>query len=264
MSSPQFYKYGAGPNTVILMHGFCEDRRIFDEILPHLDSKNYTWFLPDFPGFGDAVDIKLLEVSMTGYADYIRDWMLDQSKSKAILAGHSMGGYVALEFAHLYPEALQGLILLHSQAGPDNMEKRRSRDEHIRFIEKNGMRKFAEKLIPMLYTERWRKTNRDMLQLWIERAGEYPPKTVIAALQSMRDRKDHRDLLHRLLVPVGVVAGKEDPLIALETIMEEAVLPSITSFKLLENAGHMGMVEDGEAFAKSLQQCVDEIIMVQA
>jgi pimeloyl-ACP methyl ester carboxylesterase len=264
MSSTQFFKYGTGNTSVILMHGFCEDHRIYDDILPHLDGKNYTWFFPDFPGFGDAVDTKLLELSMTGYADYIRDWMLDQSKPKAILAGHSMGGYVALEFAHLYPEALQGLILLHSQAGADNLEKRRSRDEHIRFIEKNGMLKFAEKLLPLLYMEDWRSSNKDILDIWIERVSEYPQKSVIAALHCMRERKDHRDLLQRMQVPVGVIAGKCDPLIAIETSLEEAALPCISSIKMLDNAGHMGMVEASEDFANALQSCVDDLVMVQA
>lgn len=262
MSGIPFIKYGTGAVSVVLMHGFCEDRRIYDGILPLLDQKNFSWFLPDMPGFGESAKMGLLEISMTGYADYIRDWILDQSKSSVILAGHSMGGYVALDFASHYPEQLKGLVLIHSQAGPDSMEKRRSRDEHIRFLEQQGLAKYAARLIPDLYLAEWRKAHREMVDEWIERASKYGQKGVMLALQCMRDRKDHRDTLAGLKVPVGIIAGAKDPLIPFEVSLDESHLAANTCFEVLEDAGHMGMLESPEAFAQALQGCVNQMVQI--
>lgn len=264
MSSVPFIKHGSGPLTVVLMHGFCEDRRIFEGILPYLDQKNYSWFLPDLPGFGDASKTGLLEHSITGYADYIRDWILDQSKGTVILVGHSMGGYVALDFASHYPEQLRGLILLHSQAAADNVEKKRSRDEHIQFLEKNGMAKYAARLIPALYHTKYRESHKELIGTWVERAAKYNQKGVSLALQCMRDRKDHTDTLGALKCPVGIIAGGIDPLIPREVSLKESHLAALTSFHLLEEVGHMGMIEAPELVGTTLQKCIEELIPIVA
>lgn len=262
MSGLSFVKYGSGPISVVLIHGFCEDRRIFEDIIPHLDQKQFTWFVPDLPGFGDSSKLGLLENSLTGYADYIRDWMLDQSKNQIILAGHSMGGYIALDFASHYPDALKGLILIHSQAGADNMEKRRSRDEHIAFIEQNGMAKFAQKLIPQLYMKEWREANPTVINTWIDRISKYNAKSVIKALQCMRDRRDYTGILRKLRVPVGIIAGDKDPVINRETSLTESRLNGNTCFHLIESAGHMSMLESPEALTEALNNCINEFIQV--
>lgn len=261
MPAIPFLEYGSGPVSVILTHGFCEDRRIFEQVLPFLNKEAFTWFLPDLPGFGEAVDNRLLSMSMIGYADYLRDWILDQGETKVILAGHSMGGYAALEFAALYPEMLKGLILIHSQVQPDSSAKRKSRDEHIRFLEKNGLPLYVKKLIPQLYPKAWREQFADVIQTWITRAQAYNTYAVTSALRCMRDRKDHRKTLTELKIPVGIIAGKHDPVVSLEHSLEMAHLAKTTSFHLLENAGHMGMIEDTTAFAKALQQCVEDMVV---
>lgn len=262
MSGIPFFKHGSGPITVVLIHGFMEDRRIFDTILPHLDQKNFSWFLPDLPGFGEASKVGLLEISMTGYADYIRDWILDQNKNSVILAGHSMGGYVALDFASHYPEQLKGLVLMHSQAAPDSPEKRKSREEHMQFLERNGLAKYAARLIPDLYMSAWKEKNRGELDEWIDRASKYGQKGVMLALQCMRDRKDHRDTLAQLKIPVSMIAGAHDPIVSREQSLEEAQLAPQTCFHMLENAGHMGMLEDAATFGEALQQCVNQMTQI--
>ncbi|MCF8238075.1 MAG: alpha/beta hydrolase [Saprospiraceae bacterium] len=259
MSSIPVVKYGSGPVSVVLLHGFCEDRRVFEQVMPLLDQKNFTWFLPDLPGFGDAVNLGLLELSITGYADQVRDWILDNNKGSVIMAGHSMGGYVALEFASHYAQQLNGVILMHSQMRADSPEKRKSRDDQIKFLKKNGLSKYARKLIPSLYTAEFREANPDLIRLWIQRACLYNDQGVSLAIQAMRDRKDHTQTVRELDIPVGFIAGAKDPLIPKEASLEESHVAKVTSFHLLENAGHMGMLEDPEAFAQALQATVKQL-----
>ena len=260
MSSIPVIKYGSGPVPVLLLHGFCEDRRIFERILPGLDQKKYTCYLPDLPGFGDATNLGLLENSMTGYADQVRDWIVDQNKGKMILAGHSMGGYVALEFAAHYAEMLHGVILMHSQMQADTPERRESRDEHVGFLERNGLARYANRLIPALYSPSFRETHSDWINLWVQRVALYNDRGVSLAIQAMRDRKDLSEMVSELSIPVGYIAGAQDPVIALEVSLKESHHANITSFHLLDEAGHMGMVEDPEAFLEALISCMDDIM----
>ncbi|MBK7344892.1 MAG: alpha/beta hydrolase [Saprospiraceae bacterium] len=259
MSSIPVVKYGSGPISVVLLHGFCEDRRIFENVMPLLDQKNFTWYLPDLPGFGDAVNLGLLELSMTGYADQVRDWILDNNKGSVILAGHSMGGYVALEFASHYAQQLKGVVLIHSQMRPDSAEKKKGRDEQVKFLKKHGISKYVKKVIPSLYTPEFCDANPDLIRLWIQRASLYNDTGISLAIQSMRDRKDHTKTVQDLTIPVGFIAGAKDPLIPIESSLEESHLASVTSFHLLDNAGHMGMVEDPEEFAQVLQATVEQL-----
>jgi predicted alpha/beta hydrolase family esterase len=53
---------------------------------------------------------------------------------KSILVGHSMGGYVALAFAELYPEYVKGLALLNSTARADSEERKQNRDRAIKAV----------------------------------------------------------------------------------------------------------------------------------
>lgn len=259
MASIPVVKYGSGPVSVVLIHGFCEDRRIFDQVIPLLDQKNFTWFVPDLPGFGDAVNLGLLELSITGFADQVRDWILDNNKGTVILAGHSMGGYIALEFASHYAQQLKGIILMHSQMRADSPEKKKGRDDQVKFLKKNGISKYVKKLIPSLYDPEFREANPDLIRLWIQRACLYNDKGVSLAIQAMRDRKDHTQTVQDLDIPVGFIAGAKDPLIPVEASLEESHLANITSFHLLDNAGHMGMVEDPEEFAQALQATVEQL-----
>ena len=115
-----YHSKGKGP-AVVLLHGFCEDSRIWEDFKADLLEEKYRVVLIDLPGFGqsDVVqDISIAEMSEAVIA------VLDALKLKeVILIGHSMGGYVSLALAENYAERLAGLGMFHSQALPDNEEK---------------------------------------------------------------------------------------------------------------------------------------------
>ena len=58
----------------------------------------------------------------------VRDVLQKEGVSRCSLVGHSMGGYVALAFAELYPEMVEGLALMNSTTLPDSEEKKKNRD----------------------------------------------------------------------------------------------------------------------------------------
>src|SRR5450755_1704076 len=76
---------------VMLVHGFTEDRRIWDPLLNGIENK-YKWILPDLPGSGHSAfnaslpDLKDFAESIRAIADF-------ENIRELVLIGHSMGGY---------------------------------------------------------------------------------------------------------------------------------------------------------------------------
>lgn len=115
---------GSGP-PLVLIHGFPFDHSIWNEVLPFLEEK-YDLILPDLRGFGESTAFE----SQYSILDMAHDiaFLLDAlGIQKTSMAGHSMGGYVALAFAKQYPERVNSLVLVASQAADDTPERKEGR-----------------------------------------------------------------------------------------------------------------------------------------
>ena len=133
----------------MLVHGFTEDRRIWDPLLTGMENK-YQWILPDLPGSGDSAYNRSLNRTQGFCGSSLAPLLENENIQELVLIGHSMGGYISLAFAEKYPEKIRALGLFHSSSYPDSEEKKESRDKNIRFIQKNGAALFVEQSIPGL------------------------------------------------------------------------------------------------------------------
>ena len=112
-------------NPLVLIHGFPNDSSAWDSIVPEL-ARHYQVILPDLPGAGKS-PIPDTELTMEYMAASIKEVLDKENISKAVLAGHSMGGYTAMQFAASYPEMIRGISLVHSLASADTEEKKENR-----------------------------------------------------------------------------------------------------------------------------------------
>ena len=102
---------------LVLIHGYPLDHTIWDEVVPLLES-DFDLILPDLRGFGES-GLMEADSSILDFASDIADLLTQLKIKRAILTGHSMGGYVALAFAREYPERMSGLGLISSQLRAD-------------------------------------------------------------------------------------------------------------------------------------------------
>ncbi|HEY9178769.1 MAG TPA: alpha/beta hydrolase [Flavipsychrobacter sp.] len=123
--------YGKG-DVIVLLHGFPLDSSLWDKIVPTL-AEDYLVIVPDLPGSGKST-FEGNELSIDEMAESVRLILVKEQVNKVVLAGHSMGGYVALAFADLYPDAVKGLALVHSSARSDTEEKKRAKVEIHRAV----------------------------------------------------------------------------------------------------------------------------------
>ena len=91
----------------MLLHGFPLDHHLWDEVVPLLED-TFDVILPDLRGFGESTTVDS-PYSMDDYASDIAGLLDHLGIQKAAIVGHSMGGYAALAFARLYPQACRAI-----------------------------------------------------------------------------------------------------------------------------------------------------------
>ncbi|MCB0703883.1 MAG: alpha/beta fold hydrolase [Saprospiraceae bacterium] len=242
---------------VLLLHGFCEDRSVWDEFLEPLEDEDHQFILADLPGFGDS---PLLENASIDQMAAIFWGFLDKLGHKeVVLLGHSMGGYVSLAMAEQQPERVNGLILFHSHALADSADKKAGREKGIEFINRNGHQLYVKQLLGDLFYPLYLSSHRYILDRLIYKGSNFAPEGIINALEAMRDRPDRTDVLKTIPCPVQFIIGAEETVIPTEVSMEQTHLPAISSIDILPKCNHMGMFEAAKQSRKILKRFLEFI-----
>lgn len=99
------------PSSVILIHGFLDSAEQWRAHLDALAQAHRVWAL-DLIGFGFSSRVTTPTYSLAMFARSVREFMDAQGIERASLVGHSLGGAVALRFAHDYPDRVEKLVLI--------------------------------------------------------------------------------------------------------------------------------------------------------
>jgi 3-oxoadipate enol-lactonase len=239
-----FTRHGTGKSPLVLVHGYPLDHSIWLEVSGLLATE-FDVILPDLRGFGQS-GLEETEFTMADMATDIAG-LLDQLEiQKAIIAGHSMGGYVSLAFAYAYPERVMGLGLVASQAGADTPERKQSRHKAAGEILSSGVGAVAGDMPPMLTAI---QEGQVVLQ---ELISKQRPAGLAGALKAMAERKDMTAELPNFRFPVVLIHGDADELIPIERAREvKKVIPDAELLEL-SGVGHMPMMEAPQAVYDAL------------
>ena len=235
------YHVEGNGKPVILLHGFGEDHRIWDEQIKFL--KNYCMLIvPDLPGSGLSSFNTHLS-SLNDFADCIHALLQQENISQCIMLGHSMGGYITLAFAERYPELLKGFGLVHSTAFADSEEKKLIRKKGIEAIEEYGAYAFLKNTIPNLFGPLFKKENPLKVEALIEQGNQFSNEALQQYYTTMMNRPDMTSVLQNSEVPVLFLIGTEDVAAPIDDVLKQVHLPKISYIHILENTGHIGMWE---------------------
>lgn len=237
---------GSGP-ALVLLHGFLESKAIWNDFTEILQN-DFTVLAIDLPGHGESELIDEVH-SMQFMAETVKAVLEAEKIKKAVLAGHSMGGYVALQFTVENKEMVKGLVLFHSHAKADTDEARENRRRTINIVKQNKGG-FIRQFIPDLFDQKHVDKYTSAIQKLQDTAALMTPEAIIAALAGMRDRPDQLQYLLLTEIPVLFIIGKQDSRMPYAQLMAQAVIPSHSEMLLLEDVGHMGYIE---APGKTLQ-----------
>ncbi len=233
---------------LVLLHGYPLDHHLWDEVAPLLED-TFDLILPDLRGFGESSTVD----SFYAMEDFASDvaGLLDQlGIRQTAIAGHSMGGYVALAFARLFSQRVRGLGLVSSQAAADSPERKEARYNSAAEVADKGIGSVVESMAPKF-------TSHKKLQAFARQSMErQPPAAYIGALKAMAERVDSTSLLSSFLFPVVLIHGDSDQLIPIDRAREvKAILPQAYLVEI-HGAGHMPMMENKEKTAQALKHLI--------
>lgn len=234
---------------VILLHGFCEDSSVWHTVARDLDEKNV--FFIDLPGFGQAPLAP--ENTIHAYAAAVVSRMDELGLHKAIICGHSLGGYVALEIAARYPERFIALGMIHSHPFADSPERITNRQRAIEMLKQGKKDMYVAQLFPGLFAPDFLETNPKVVAEVTENGKRQSAEGIIAALETMIGRRDHMDTLTNLPFPAHWLLGAQDSLIPVQTALKAVLASDVATVECLPNAGHMAMLEDPKAVVRWLE-----------
>lgn len=237
---------------LIFLHGLCESHVIWLDFIKIFEGRKIICI--DLPGFGDS------EVygngSIRAMAEAIHKVLQKEKAIESVLIGHSMGAYVALEFAKKHHEKLKGLGLFHSHPYEDSQEKKDARRKTIAHIENYGTNTYVRQLFENLAPVSFYSEHPEVLNYLIDNGLKAKAHGVINALEAIRNRKKHDDTLRDIACPVLFIVGEKDTIIPQANSLAQLNLPNIADIHILPNIGHIGMFEDKEATQQIVQRFV--------
>ena len=231
--------------VLLLVHGFPLDRRLWGAQAGAFANMTRV-ITPDLRGHGKS-QVVPGPFTMDQHADDLAA-LLDHLKiRRAVVAGLSMGGYVAFAFWRRYPAQVQGLILADTRAEPDSVAARAGRDAAMDRVRQTGAAVYASEMLPRLLAPASLADEKIAGAAW-KMMAEQPESGIIGALGGLRDRADSCPTLLTISVPTLVVAGEAD---AITPPADAHILAAaITDARLavIPKAGHLTPLENPRAF----------------
>ena len=238
---------------VVLIHGYPFDHTMWFSTIAVLGSKARV-IVPDLPGFGRNPVLRDKPPELEAYADFISDELARNSYDKALIAGMSMGGYVALAFAERYPDKMCGLGLISSQAAEDSPETKAARAETIKMIRSKGVSVVNETIVPKMFSD---KAPDQLKRYPIEGAEKAGVEGLCWALEAMARRPDRTAVLKALTVPILIVHGTQDKIIPNSRARALAEECNKAIYVEEPGAGHATPLEAPDAVAGGLARLLN-------
>jgi 2-succinyl-6-hydroxy-2,4-cyclohexadiene-1-carboxylate synthase len=235
---------GTGPRLV-LVHGFTQTRRCWGALASDL-SADHEVLRIDAPGHGRSSELR---ADLPAGADLLAD-----AGGSGTYVGYSMGARLCLHVALQHPEVVRGLVLVGGTAGIDDPEEREARCRQDRAtaarVRELGVERFVDEWLaqPIFSTLRPEDACR---QARLESTVEGLASSL--ELAGTGSQAPLWDDLHRIEVPVLVVAGAQDAKFAALGRRVAAAVGGNAERVLVPDAGHTAHLEQPTAFLDALR-----------
>ncbi len=245
-----FTSTGKG-SAIVLLHGFLENSSMWNAVVNILSEKNRVICI-DLLGHGKTENRGYIH-TMEDQAEMVKDVLNHLRLKKYVLIGHSMGGYIALEFVKLFPSNIKGLCLMNSTALSDSEEKKTNRNRAIKVVKQN-YKTFVRIAIPMLFSEENRTTFTSEIKQITNEALQISPQGIIASLEGMKIRKNNTSMYKNANFPIQLIIGKQDPALEYASLINQT---KNTKVQVVEFPnGHMSHIENKDNLISALNTFV--------
>lgn len=243
---------GDGP-AVVWIHAFPLNSGIFRG---QLTIPGFRHISPDLPGFGGSHKARPME-SIEEMGQMIAELMHTLGETKFLVAGVSMGGYIALATLRVAPDQVAAMILMDTREIADSDQGRATRYQQIAQIREEGTAPLAESMVEKLVAPYAARELKAEVRGMIEEAS---PAGVMAALEAMAERPDSTRLLAGSAgLETLVIVGEDD---AITPPSEAERLAGVSGGRLerIPGAGHLACLEQSEIVNAAIMAFLEEVV----
>lgn len=223
---------------LVMIPGMMCDERIFAPQIEELISK---------------VSVHIADISRHDTISDLAADVLNYAPPKFCLAGHSMGGIVAMEICAQAPKRIEKLALIDTNPLAELEEVKLKREPQISDA-------LSGKLINVIRDEMKpnylaSSENQDIiLNICLEMALSLGPKVFINQSRALQTRADQQSNIQSINIPVLIMCGSEDKLCTVERHEMMHNMISNSELKIINNAGHMPTLEQPSETTEVLKE----------
>jgi pimeloyl-ACP methyl ester carboxylesterase len=246
----------SGP-AVLLVHGHPFDRSMWRPQAERLARDGYRVVTPDLRGYGESksqdpeTGLDVFANDLVALADHLE-------LERFVLGGLSMGGQIVMQLIADHPERVTALLLADTFPGLDTPAAKQARIDTAARILEEGMRDYADELLPKMISRTTRATRPDVEAHVRRMMRNAPGEGAAAALRGRAERPDYTPTLKNIEVPTLVVVGREDeftPVADAELIHREIAGSALV---VIEGAGHLPNLERETEFDEALSTFLND------
>lgn len=257
-----------GGPTLVLIHGFSASLHTWEPWVERLGDR-YRIVSLDLPGHGLTSAPAGYRPSMQGYAEIVSAFARTQGLERFFIAGNSMGGHVAWEYALAHPEQVQALILVDSAGWPDTRADAEGKPLVFRLLQ--------SPLAPLLRDLDTTRMTRDALLTAFPARPELVDESMVARYTELSRAPGRRDVLLALMsessrsyatperlaalaMPVLILQGSQDALIPAEHARQFKDAIPHAELLVFEGAGHAPQEEIADDSAVAVREFLARIV----
>lgn len=185
--------------------------------------------------------------------------VLDANPGTLLVAGHSLGGRVALEMWRLAPERIAGLALFDTGAAPAKETETAVRSRRVKLAYDQGMEALAADWVPP-FVHPGRHADKPLMDMLTAMVLRRTPEIHERQIRALLTRPDATPLLPGITVPTLVLTGRQDDWAP--PAAHEALAASIpgAALVIVEDSGHFTICERPDVVIRAMQEWVGKAL----
>jgi pimeloyl-ACP methyl ester carboxylesterase len=233
-------------------------------LVPGLLCDEWLWHF-QVEALADIAEVLVANHGEVDSLGALAEAIIEEAPARFAIAGHSMGGRVALEVARRVPERLLGFSILDTgyealapgEAGERETAGRRSM---LALARRSGMRAMARNWLQgMVYPPRL--TEADLIEPIVDMFARRTPDKYALQIQALLARPDAKTVFARIRCPSLVLCGSDDTWAppSRHELMANMLRHSASTFGVIPNCGHMSPLERPRAVNDAFRSWIESM-----